>query len=341
MPKHFTSNGRRDLVLTTSKTGEVLPQYYENDNSKLIKLLDEYYNFLDSDGSQAFSDTIKEIVYARDTAETKTEFLDELVKEIGDGLQVSTFFHQPRLMAKLLGGFYRSKGSIVSAEGFFRGFFNEEVTVEYPKKDIFTVGESQIGFDSQKFIQNNGIYQIFSVLLKVGISTQDYETLYKKFVHPAGFHFAGEVTSVDEGIIPLVGQGLNPLDSDAGISILASEASIAFATPFSELTAFIDSGEDENRYRVTVDQPVSDFQALTASEISKFYPTITSLVDPNSFTFDDSDTTGRPDFSLAAETMDNDLYRRDLPTLNRFFMSNTNITFDDITETFDDGGAGN
>jgi hypothetical protein len=338
---NLEDRNRRDVVLTTSKTGEVLPQYYEDDNSKLITFLDKYYEFLDSDANgKSFGNTIKELIYARDVAQTDLAFLDELVKEIGDGLQVSTFFHQPRLMAKLLGSFYRSKGSIVSAESFFRGFFNEEVTIEYPKKDIFTVGQDQIGFDSQKFIQDNKLYQVFSILVKVGISTQDYENLYKKFVHPAGFHFAGEVISVGEGIFPISAQGLNPLDSASGISILVSEASPLLSTEFSDLTAFLDSADDKQRYRINVNQPISVFKSITAGNLGKFYPNITTLIDPNSFTFDDSDTTGRPDFSMSGETMDNDLYRRDLPTLTRFFFSNTNITFDDITETFDDGGAG-
>lgn len=333
---------RRDVILTTSKTGEVLPSYYEGDNSKLITFLDKYYDYLDSDGNtKAFTNTIKELIYARDVAQTDIEFLDELVKEIGDGLQVSTFFHQPRLMAKLLGSFYRSKGSIVSAESFFRGFFNEEVTIEYPKKDIFTVGQDQIGFDSQKFIQDNKLYQVFSILVKVGLSTQDYVNLYKKFVHPAGFHFAGEVTSVGEGVFPISAQGLNPLDSAVASTVLLSEASPLLVTEFSDLTAFLDSGDDAQRFRINVNQPISVFSAITAGSLGKFYPAISTMIDPNSFTLDDSDTTGRPDMSMAVETMDNDLYRRDLPLTNLFLFSNTNITFDDITETFDDGGAGN
>ena len=201
---------------------EVLPSYFETDNAKLIDFLDAYYEFLDSDGQHGFGRQIRESLFARDIAETSTANLDEIIKEIGDGLQASSFFEQPRLMAKLLASFYRSKGTLVSAEGFFRGFFNEEATIEYPKSQIFIVGQDNIGFDSQKFIQDNKLYQIFSVLV-VGISTQDYEVLYKKFVHPAGFHFAGQVVSQTEASCSLL--GLNPLDSDA-LNPVFAEATI-------------------------------------------------------------------------------------------------------------------
>ena len=301
---------RRDITLTTSKTGEVLPEWFLDQNEKIITLLDKYYEFLDSDGVQGFNNIINDVIHARDVAQTDETYLDELIKEIGDGLESSSFFHQPRLMAKLLAGFYRSKGSIVSAEGFFRGFFNEEVDISYPKKDIFIVGQDEIGFDSQKFIQDNKLYQIFSILVKVGISTQDYETLYKKFVHPAGFHFAGEVISVDEGLLATSGQGLEPLDSGDLSKKLTGEGTMIPVIPFSELTFLVDS--DGTDIRMGATQLVNLYAqdpTITANVLSDFYGSIESLITPNSFKFDDSNNPG-PDFSMTFETMDNDMFVR-------------------------------
>ncbi len=316
MSHNLNEKNRRFPILTTSKTGEVLPEYYESDNPKLISLLDEYYNFLDSDGAQSFSDMIQQIHKARDISSTRNNFLDELITEIGNGLTQASFFKNPRLMAKLLASFYRSKGTLVSAEGFFRGFFGEEVVVEYPKKQIFIVGESRVGFESQKFIQDNGIFQIFSILLKVGLSTRDYETLYKKFVHPAGFHFAGEVAVQEEARIGpfsngIVGEGLNPLDSGEADPAFVSEASPFISTEFVEMTSLIDSGGKNDAYRVGMKQQISVYQSLSASSLAFFYPSIVSLLTPNSFTFDDSTTsTPGPDMSMTLETMDNDKFTR-------------------------------
>lgn len=305
---------RRNVTLFTSKTGEVLPRYYEQDNAKLVALLDEYYKFMDSSGDQSFSNIISEIHHARDISQTDLTYLDELIKEIGNGLQASSFFQQPRLMAKLLASFYRSKGTLVSAEGFFRGFFNEEVSVEYPKDQIFIVDDSLIGFESQKFIQDNGLYQIFSILIKVGLSTSDYIDLYKKFVHPAGFHFAGQVEVVEEASLAITTASENPLDSAVAFELPAiSETSLTLGTGISEFTILIES--DGTQIRVTPAVEVNDFASDSVGSLNDFYPNIASLLTPNSFTFDDSNATQGPDMSMDYETMDGEMFTRYLANI--------------------------
>ena len=300
---------RRNPTLRTSKVNEILPEYFQEDNSKLISLLEEYYKYLDSDQAQGFGYKIQDLVYARDGDQTSVSNLDELIKEIGNGLQSSSFFQKPRLMAKLLGEFYRTKGSRNSAEGFFRGFFNEEAEITYPKDQLFIVGESQVGYESQKFIQNNGIYQTFSILIKCGISTVDYENLYKRFVHPAGFHFAGEVLAVNEGIISLAGVGTDPLAVDSALPTYLNEALLSIAAPFSDLTGILDSS-DGTSIRIRTDQLINVYSSLTAQQLTNFYDDVEELIQSNSFTFDDSSPSSRPDFSLTLETMDNEIFTR-------------------------------
>tara|TARA_B100000287_G_scaffold193018_1_gene182206 strand:+ start:1934 stop:2884 length:951 start_codon:yes stop_codon:yes gene_type:complete len=300
---------RRNPTLRTSKVSEILPEYFQEDNSKLISLLEEYYKYLDSDQAQGFGYKIQDLVYARDGDQTSVSNLDELIKEIGNGLQSSSFFQKPRLMAKLLGEFYRTKGSRNSAEGFFRGFFNEEAEITYPKDQLFIVGESQVGYESQKFIQNNGIYQTFSILIKCGISTVDYENLYKRFVHPAGFHFAGQVLAVNEGIISLAGVGTDPLAIDSALPTYLNEASLSITAPFSDLSGILDSS-DGTSIRIRTDQLINVYSSLTAQQLTNFYDDVEELIQSNSFTFDDSSPSSRPDFSLTLETMDNEIFTR-------------------------------
>ena len=220
-------------------------------------------------------------------------------------------------MAKLLGAFYRSKGTLVSAEGFFKGFFNQEATVEYPKDQIFIVGESNVGFEGQKFIQDNTIYQIFSILIRTGISTRDYEALYKKFVHPAGWHFRGEVllpNQVTVGIGQVFsGDSVRPPELIFATPV-HSEAPIAPLFQFNEVTALIDS-DNGIPHRLSLVSTIATYQSLTSGQLEKFYSNLAELLTPNSFTFDDSnlrDSAGAatPDFSLNLETMDNDMFTR-------------------------------
>ena len=209
----INDNNRKNIILSTSKVNEVLPEFFQEDNSKLISFLESYYDYLDSDVSDGFGYKIKQVINARNSQQTTTDNLDALIQEIGNGLKAASFFQKPRLMVKLLGDFYRAKGSLNSAEGFFKGFFGVDAEVEYPKQKLFTLANSSdsdvsagringsaIGYESQKFLTDDGIYQTFSILIKCGLSTDDYENLYKRFVHPAGFHFAGEVLAINEGL---------------------------------------------------------------------------------------------------------------------------------------------
>ena len=223
---------------------------------------------------------------------------------------VSVF--DPRYAARRLAELQRHKGTRFAAEEFFRLFFQQAVEIEYPKNDLFIVGQSEIGTESLKFIQNAQLYQVFSILIKIGISSNVWEELYKKFIHPAGFFFAGQITTDTEAT---AGIGLMPivvLDSAIGPTI-SSEVSAPVSAPFVQLTGLIDSnGQD---IRVGLDQLVSVYQTLTATQIDKFYSSIDELIGVNSFKFDDSDIgdsagAARPDFSLTTETMDNEMFTR-------------------------------
>lgn len=318
MTHRIEDAGRRDLNFSQAKVKDILPEYFLSDYPDLVKFLEAYHQFLDSDGDQSFVTEINSLYAARDINQTSLANLDQLIREIGNGLQSASFFQNPRLMAKLLAEFYRAKGSVVSAEGFFRAFYNQEATIEYPKRNVLTINDADnnfldhhIGYESLKFIQDNRRYQTFSILIKTGLSTSEYETLYKKFVHPAGFYFEGEVLL--EGIGNLDDSAFTGVDSDEirGVSAvgpkLVQEVTLGTATPFTQLTGLIDSAGTD--FRVGVDQLVNIYQDFTAAELNGFYDNVAQLISPNSFTFDDSEGVS-PDTTLTVETMDNTIFTR-------------------------------
>ena len=322
---------RRDPIPLSGDVETVLPEYFTQDNAKLISLLSLYETFLDSDtGTHDFHKKIQDVFASRDIPDIDIDLLDEIIGEIGSGLTQASFFEKPRLMARLLGNFYQQKGGKVSAEGFFRGFFGEEADVQYGKRDIFTVGTSRIGFESAKKIQDNNIFQVLSILIKSGISVSDYELLYKRFVHPAGFNFAGEVLlqgNADPGILVTTH---NPLDSgDTGVVTFAplAAAQSLVGTSFGETTGLMDSSGiaptsivettttlfriDLNKQQIVLyDDGVATDSDFTANLFVKYYDDVKTLLNPNSFTFDDSANSGRPDFALTVERMDNDVFTR-------------------------------
>lgn len=300
---------RRNLNFSASRVAEVLPEYFVESYPNLVNFLNAYYEYLEGDAIDSFKTEINQLFLSRDIQQTTLRNLDFLIQEIGNGLQSGSFFQNPRLMATLLTKFYKVKGSLSSAEGFFRAFFNDEVEVLYPKRQMFIVGESEIGYESLKFIQNNGLYQIFSILIKSAIPVADYSSLYKRFVHPAGFHFAGQLAITSTGLLDPSSPGIeDPLDSNEPVLIISVASAIA-QPQYNVMTAVLDSGG--KGFRVSLEELVSIYQNVTAENLNKFYTNVAELLSPNSFTFDDSiSADSGPDMSMTIETMDNDMYTR-------------------------------
>ena len=55
---------------------------------------------------------------------------------------------------------------------------------------------------------------------------------------------------------------------------------------------------------------ISFFADTESEDLDSYYEDLGELIQMNSFTFDDSDTTGRPDFSMTFETMDGTIFTR-------------------------------
>ena len=297
--------GRRLINLHNRSVKEVLPEHFASDYPNLVQFLEYYYDFLDSDGGSAFGTEINQLFSIRDITETPSEYLDQVIAELGAGLQNGDLFNDPRFVSRRFADHYRNKGSRFSVEEFFRSFFQQEVEVLYPKADIFTVGRDAIGYDSQKFIQDYKKYQVFSILLKVGLGVSTYRELYKKFAHPAGFYFEGIVAVEGEADLGFDDMPIALADS-AFISVIG-EANIDISL-LSSTTGLTDSEGVGIRYNI--DQLANLYSTLTAQQINNYYSSIAEFISPNSFTMDDSADSNTPLMSLSLETMDNNMFTR-------------------------------
>ena len=306
---------RRLKSFQNRKVRESLPEFYTSEFPTLVTFLEKYYDFLDSaDGTHAFGDDARQFFATKDIREMPSDLLNNLVSELAGGLNTGENFTDTRYALTRLAELARTKGSRFSLEEFFRLFFQQRAEVEYGKESIFKVGDSasQIGVESIKFIQNNALFQTFGLLIKTGLSVDTWSELYKKFVHPSGFFFSGQVVSDTEAIssptAPIV-----LFDSSPGPSVI-SEASAPFSLPFVQLSSLINSGGGNVR-QSNLNELVSDYQNFSLSELDTTYHTVRQIITPNSFTFDDSsirdsDENATPDFSLTLETMDNEIFTR-------------------------------
>ena len=216
---------RIDQSIRPDLIAQVLPEYFTTSYPNLIAFVKEYYEFMDSDGQ--FGSVIKDLVDIRDIESTKLEYIDHLFGEMALGIG-QKFFTEPREVLRNFAKFFRVKGSLYSAEGFFRSFYNNnDAQILYPKNDLFLLGDSAsfLGHESQKLLQDGGAYQILSVFIKSEISLGEYQDFYKRFVHPAGFFLSAEMLIENEDVTTRVDafepeKYVDPdLNMDSGIHI--------------------------------------------------------------------------------------------------------------------------
>lgn len=330
MPINYHHN-RRSKNFLVRKVKDALPEFYAADFPNLVTFLESYYEFLDdSVGASSFDDDIRQLFSQRDVHAASTASLNSIISEITGGLPNGDNFTDPSFYATRLAELARNKGTRFAAEEFFRAFFQQEATISYPKDDIFIIGPgpwpgspvdssdatvSLIGPEGQKFIQDYKLYQIYSILIKSGLSVTTWRELYKKFIHPAGWYFQGEVEAIGQANLNLNFMDLNADSIRPAVFArnVIEEATLTPIAPFTEMTALYDSGG--RSYRARLDDIISRYQDLSATDINKFYHSVEQLITPNSFTFDDSaarDSAGAatPDFSLTLETMDNEMFTR-------------------------------
>lgn len=297
---------RRNRNFTSSKVKEVLPEHYTSEYPNLVKFLDYYYDYMSSDATHGFDNTLHNLYSIRDLQATDLTLLNQIFKEIGQGLVSADYFTDPRQTAGLIANFYRIKGSLYSAEGFFRAFYGQQPEIVYPKNNLFIVGESNVGSESLKYIQNGALYQVLSVLVRSGVPITKWRDLYKSFVHPGGFYLGGEVIIESIGDLNLNFMPLAILDSDAGVFSFEFASTISISG-FASLTGVYPDGADadSSAERVDLNATVRAYSEITIEQLEAMYDNIEEAISANNPTLDDSDGIK---FSNTLETMDGAKY---------------------------------
>lgn len=290
---------------------EVLPQYYSEAYPHLVTFLEGYYDYLDSD--EAISG-ISDLTSIYDLESTTLEHIDYIFKTIADGAN-STYFSDPREVLRNFANFYRVKGTKFSAEGFFRAFYGIDVEVEYPKNNIFIVGESQIGTESLRFIQNSALYQIFSVLIKSSIPLNTWKDLYKKFVHPAGFFLGGsvvlEIPSTNSTLLTMP----DNIEEPPPPVLVEGAASLGAVNQLTEIIGILPDNQDSDSVveRINLNTRINRFKDVPLQTLIDQYERIDDILDINSplFSEDSGFREGTVTFDNKELTMDYSIFKYD------------------------------
>ena len=300
MPRDYTlkDNLRRDYRFTDHHTVEqVLPDYFKADYPKLVQLLEAYNQFEDSDQSPAR--LVHDVITARDITANDLSLLSFIEDELLLGQSYFEGFTNKRAAAKFSNNLYRSKGTLYSIQQFFRTFFGVTPDVRYTKEDRFMVGEdaSRIGFDSQKFLTDDKLYQVFAILIKADIPVERWREAYKLFVHPAGMYFGGQVLleatgSFNFGIMP----DFEVVNVDP---VVQGEASLGAGLLVTDLTGEVDSDGRGTYGKLRIDLPgsVEEIQNISIDELNQNYRSISELVGTSSPSMDGDSSTNVADFS--------------------------------------------
>ena len=290
MPRDYTlkDNLRRDYRFTDHHSVEqVLPSYFAEDYPTLIKLLEAYNQFEDSDQSPAR--LVHDIITARDITANDLSLLSFIEDELLLGQSYFEGFSNKRAAAKYSNNLYRSKGTLYSIQQFFRTFFGVTPDVRYTKEDRFMIGEdtSRIGSESQKFLTDDKLYQVFAILIKADIPISQWKEAYKLFVHPAGMYFGGQVLLEATGSLSL---SLMPDFVKANISpVVQGEASLGAGLMVTDLTGEVDSDGrgTHGKLRIGLPDAIEAIQDVPLSEIDRNYDTISELISTTSPTMDE------------------------------------------------------
>lgn len=172
-----------------------LPTHFENSATDLVKLLEAYYRFLNrkynvETNSSGPSYEISNIMRNHDIDMTSDDrYLDAIEKLIGSYIPPSRSIDRVRLY-KIIANYYTNRGSEESIFSFFRLFFNEVVSLFYPKNFLFTTSDSNRSKTSDVYRLNDNLrWQNYSYVIYSQLAKSEWGLEYAKYIHPAGLKF--------------------------------------------------------------------------------------------------------------------------------------------------------
>jgi len=310
--RSFVDKKRREINLSKYEVKSVLPEHFQEDYPTLVTFLEKYYQQLDSDSPV---ELLKHLYEKKDIIATDVDLLQFIEDELLLGQAYFQGFSNPRAASEFASTLYRAKGSKFSIEQFFRMFYNEDPDVVYGKDLIFKLNDSasEIGVTSDKRITNNKLYQIFAILIKIGLPVSDWESIYKLFVHPSGMYLEGLVQIVNAANFEFDNMPQVVTAPPAPLSIVG-EGTFALLA-LGEQTQIQVGDSDNDQYRLYLGDTIEyygslDSGALTIDQLAKQYSSIIEANEANSPTFDedhDADSSG-VGLSNTIETIDQERY---------------------------------
>ena len=310
--------GRREPNIREYVIEDALSQHIVESYPKFVSFLRAYFDFEETKESP--SHLIQELFYTRDVTQTDLELLSYIEDELLLGQAYFEGFTDKRAAAKYSSTLYKSKGTKYSIQQFFRTFFNVDPDVVYTKRQIFNVGESIIGAESQRYLTDDKLYQQYALLIKTELSVSQWRKPYKLFVHPAGMYLGAEVQLVGQFDLNIEEQpfpGLKdiPEFEVEGVASMGRDAISSmtglfnFNAPDGTTQLFRTNLGSESTYPNPGGNDINDVQTKTIEEVANLYSTMGEYLEADAPTFDeDTDAQGSGMGLSSTETIDQDKF---------------------------------
>lgn len=117
-----------------------LPAYFSEIESLMIPFLRAYYEWMEV--PEGITYDIKSLLEYQNPNKTPERFMKFFVEEYLSGFPADIMADK-RLLIQYAKDFYRTRGSEQSFKFLFRVLYNEDVTVYYPKNDIFRTSDAK------------------------------------------------------------------------------------------------------------------------------------------------------------------------------------------------------
>jgi hypothetical protein len=165
-----SNSGTVPQNLETTRTSTLIPEQLIGKAQGLIQLLKDYYNYLNTEGLPSYE--INLILDNHDIDRVSAKYLGSIGSEIAKNVPNSNVLDQVSLYKKIV-KFYSTRGSEDSLFAFFRIFFDEAVSISYPKERLFKLSDG-----AWKPRAENNEVEIIGNLSSGDLNNEDINTVF-------------------------------------------------------------------------------------------------------------------------------------------------------------------
>lgn len=182
---------------------EALPAHFVSDYPQFVEFLTVYYEYLEAD--EGLDRLIERLRNVRNPDIAKEENADKLRAEYGAGIPEFGTLTDANAI-RIFETWYQSRGNKDAMEAYFRIFLNTDAEVVYPRDNMLVVDGGNWDDTSSRYtdqdghldevtmvIQDDVYYQVYSYLIRSGVSIADWGPTFRAIAHPAGWNLFGEV----------------------------------------------------------------------------------------------------------------------------------------------------